>query len=484
MKTFRILATIVVLALAGNVSGQMLTNLYSFSGSDGRGPAAPLLQGSDGNFYGTTRLGGRTNLNSGLGYGTVFRISPTGSLTNLWLFTGGLDGGLVKGGLVQFATGDFYGTTAIGGNTNLNGGFGYGTIFRISPSGTLTSLYSFSSSDGANPIGELVQGNDGSFYGTTENGGTHGWGTVFRFSLSGTLTTLWNFCSFPNGPCCCLDGSQPLAGLVQGNDGKFYGTTVDGGTNFPGVGTVFRISPSGSFTTLWSFNERDGDSPRAGLVQGSDGSLYGTTFSGGTGPAGGNVFRINPSGSLTSLCSFGFSNGGYPSAGLVQGSDGNFYGVNAELGAFNYGTVFSVAPSSSVTTLYTFTGANDGAHPSAALVQGSDGAFYGTTFAGGSSLACTQGCGTVFKLIVPLSPPPFPINQITKTQVAATNIVFNVVSVAHETYQLQFTTNLTSGTWSNITSACVSNSIGATLTVTNFGGAVGPQGFCRFDITP
>jgi uncharacterized repeat protein (TIGR03803 family) len=427
MKILRIPLAIVLVVVAGrafNAEAQTETNLYSFVGfpTDGNGPEAGLVQGSDGNFYGTTDIGGTNN------DGTVFRISPSGTYTNLYSFVGPpSDGYQPTAGLVQGSDGNFYGTTYEGGTSANCDGVGCGTVFRISPSGNYTQLYSFAGPpDGAQPYAGLVQGSDGNFYGTTEHGGSGscslGCGTVFRISPSGTETNLHSFAGSPT------DGAYPSAGLVQGSDGNFYGTTQVGGTNPCQCGTVFRISSSGSYTTLYSFvgYPNDGVDPR-GLVQGSDGNFYGTTQVGGTNDDG-TVFRISPSGSYTSLYSFG----SYP---------------------------------------------GDGGDP-AGLVQGSDGNFYGTTEHGG-----TNNDGTVFKLTVPLSPPPYPINQITGVQLAGTNVVFNVVSIAGETYQLQYRNSLTSGSWSNVP-VSVTNSIGSILTLTNFAGANQPQGFYRFAITP
>jgi uncharacterized repeat protein (TIGR03803 family) len=246
---------------------------------------------------------------------------------------------------------------------------------------------------------------------------------------------------------------------------------------------VFRISPSGNYTNLYSFNGRpnDGSGPQAGLVQGSDGNFYGTTPDGGTNDEG-TVFRISPSGSYTSLHSFvGYpTDGDLPIAGLVQGSDGNFYGTTLYGGTNNNGAVFRISPSGTETTLYSFVGyPTDGGSPAAGLVQGSDGYFYGTTENGG-----TNGDGTVFKLTVPLNPPPYPINQITSIQKTGTNIVLAIPSIASETYQLQFSGSMKPTNWVNVAGVSVTNSIGSILTLTNFGGAVGPQGFYRFDITP
>ena len=369
-----------------------LTTLYSFTGGDGWYPQAGLVQGSDGYFYGTTEGGGMYGSAYG-GYGTVFKISSIGACTSLYSFTGGNDGGEPQAGLVQGSDGYFYGTTG-GGGTN-----GYGTVFKVSASGALTSLYSFTGgNDGAQPYAGLVQGSDGHFYGTTEGGGTNGNGTVFKVSTTGTLTSL---CSFGGN-----DGAYPSAGLVQGSDGYFYGTTEGGGTN--GYGTAFRIGTTGALTSLCSFGVNDGAYPSAGLVQGSDGMLYGTTYNGGKlGGIGfsphnltltgyGTVFQITTNGMLTSLYSFSGSDGRNPQAGLVQGSDGYFYGTTDYGGTARGGTVFKISPTGALATLHSFTGDNDGANPAAGLVQGSDGNLYGTTEFGGPYEDIFPG--TVFKI--------------------------------------------------------------------------------------
>ena len=396
-----------------------------------------------------------------------------GSLTSLWTFLGGIDGAQPEGTLIQGGDGYFYGTTFGSGS----GPSPYGTVFRISPGGGLTNLWSFTGgNDGVNPGAGLVQGNDGNFYGTTYGSwvGPSGLGTVFRISAGGSLTNLW---SFTGG----TDGANPYDGLVQGSDGNFYGTTVGSGAGPSGYGTVFRISPGGSLTTLWSFtNGLDGANSYATLAQGVDGNFYGTTESGGAN-GWGTVFSISPTGALSNLWEFtGCSDGAYPAAGLVQGSDGNFYGTTygSGSGPFGYGTVFRISPDGSLTTLWSFANGVDGAYSYAALVQGVDGNFYGTTVGSGSG---PSGNGTVFELSVPLHPPA---NEISAIQIGGSNVVLTLHSVAGETYQLQFSNSMNPTNWTNVGGASVTKSIGGPLSLTNFGAAHQPLGFYRFDITP
>lgn len=365
-------------------TSEVLTNLYSFSGyDDGGEPQARLVEGIDGNFYGTTPYGGTNG-----GFGTVFEISPSGTFTSLYSFGGADDGGDPQTALVQGGDGNLYGSTYDGGKNN------GGTLFKISLSGVFTNLYSFAGSIGRNPDGGLAQGSDGNFYGTTPYGGTNngGWGTVFEISTNGAFTSLY---SFTGGN----DGATPYAGLVAGTDGNLYGTTEDGGTI--GYGTVFKISPSGLFTNLHSFNGGDdGRFPRTELMLGSDGNFFGTTMLGGTniGYGYGTVFEISPSGAFTNLYDFmNISNGANLTA-LVQGGDGNFYGTASTGGGTNdAGTVFRIDTNRVLSILHTFTGSPDGGSPSG-LVQGSDGNFYGTTAYGGTNIGSGYGDGTVFKL--------------------------------------------------------------------------------------
>jgi uncharacterized repeat protein (TIGR03803 family) len=482
IPSYRIARLIVVACLClfgayGSLAMAQTLTVYSFSGWDGATPwFAGLVQGSDGNFYGTTMDGGDLpNYN----YGTVFRITPGGNLQLLHTFSGAPgDGAYPESGLVQGTDGNFYGTTANGGDISP---WNYGTVFRVTPGGSVTILHSFTNYDGATPIAPLVQGSDGNFYGATSEGGpstncVNGCGTVFRISPSGSFQLLHPFSR--------ADGQSPNA-LLQGSDGYFYGTTYIGGytglCGGNGCGTVFRVSPNGDFQLLYTFSGYpiDGSYPMAGLVPGSDGNFYGTTSQGGVTCFAGSVFRISSSGSLTSLCSFDCGSGVYgnSSVGLVQGSDGNFYQL-ADSGGVP--VLFRISPSGNATNLYCSDYATLPIFPSC-LVQGIDGNFYGTSSSGGTGTNCSNGCGTVFKVTVPLNPPA---NQISSIQRASTNLVFSIPSVAYETYQLQFSSSMNPPNWVNVPAVSVTNSIGALLTLTNLGGAIGPQGFYRFSITP
>ena len=233
---------------AGALSAQTQVTLFSFDGANGLDPGyGSLVQGTDGSFYGTTVYGG-ANCGINSGCGTVFKVTPGGTLTTLHRFH--LTDGANPEGLVEATDGTFYGTTAVGG---ANGG---GTIYKITSGGTLTTLHNFASTDGFNPVDALVQAADGDFYRTTYSGGMPssnclvGCGTIFKITPDGALTTLHSFDA--------TDGAYPIAGLVEGTDGDFYGTTAYGGANCGangGCGTVFKSTPGGALTTLHNFNQ-------------------------------------------------------------------------------------------------------------------------------------------------------------------------------------------------------------------------------------
>jgi len=335
-------------------------------------------------------------------YGTAFRMTPGGELTKVFNFDSAY-GTYLYAGLVLGRDNDFYGVTSSGGT------YSAGTVFTLSPTGSLTVLSAFDGTNGLRTIGALTQGTDGNFYGTTSYGGNNsclppGCGTIFKITPSGTLTTLYEF----DGP----HGANPYGGLVQATDGNFYGTTFAGGTSTncygnAGCGTVFSLTPAGVLTVLYRFSSSDGAGPDATLVQGSDGSFYGTTEAGGANGVG-TVFVITRAGSLTSLHNFSRGADGFgPIAPLVEGTDRNFYSTTFEGGSSGLGTVFQITPSGTLTTLHTFSG-SDGAAPASGLVQHTNGLFYGTTESGGTATKgiCgpTNGCGTVFSLDMGLGP--------------------------------------------------------------------------------
>jgi uncharacterized repeat protein (TIGR03803 family) len=384
---------LLTLALTTAASAQSFTSLFSFDGSNGANPRGSLLQATDGNFYGTTQFGGSA------GQGAVYKITSSGALTLLYSFCNMspcTDGGQPFAGLTEDAHGNFFGVS-------------YSTVFSITPTGGLTTLYSFCSlpscADGSGLYAPLTLGTDGNFYGVTYGGGTFETykcegpcGTIFKITPSGVLTTLHSF----NGN----DGQGPLAALLQAADGNFYGTTSRLGPH--GSGTIFKITPQGEFTLLHAFSETDGSSPESKLLQTSDGTFYGTTAAGG--PSGGGViYKMTSTGKVTVFRSFVLDgSGGFSPEGLLLATDGNFYGTTGEGGPNSAncslyqacGTIFRLTLSGHLTTLYNFcpaTGCPGGGAPDY-IIQASDGNLYGPTLLGGSTACGADGsCGTVFK---------------------------------------------------------------------------------------
>jgi uncharacterized repeat protein (TIGR03803 family) len=374
--------------------------LHTFGGTDGAYPDAALIQASDGNFYGTTSgstcppyvCGG-----PGVFDGTIFKMTAAGTVTLLHAFTGGtMDGAAPHAALIQAADGNFYGTTSHGGPWNR------GTVFKMTAAGTVTLLHAFAggTTDGANPNAAVIQATDGNFYGTTTNGGASGRGTVFKITAAGTLTVLH---AFAGGT---TDGAFPYAALIQAVDGNFYGTTRLGG---PGSGTVFKMTPAGTVTVLHAFtpcdprdffcDTPDAAYPEVALIQATDGNFYGTTFVGGA-FGWGAVFKMTPAGTVNLLHSFtGLEDGANPAAALIQATDGNFYGTaSTSVSSGEGGTVFKMTPAGILTVVHVFgfPGNPLGTDPYAALIQAIDGSFYGTTLIGG-----TPDGGVVFRLATP-----------------------------------------------------------------------------------
>ena len=365
---------LVICAFAINLRAQTVTTIANFSGFT---PSSPVAQGTNGNFYGETSP-------VGIGTGDAYEVTPGGALTNF----GSLNSPF--GGLVLASNGLLYGTDQTGGTG------GTGSVFKMTSTGTITTIHSFclgTCADGADPSTALIQVG-GVLYGTTT-------GTIYKITFGGTLTTLHNFCN----PNCNQFGPPYPSELVAGSDGNFYGTTEGGNVN---LGTVFKMTPSGKVTTLHTFSGTDGSSPSGSLVQGPDGAFYGMTVTGGNNNNScsfgscGTVFKITTAGTLTTLHKFDATDGGNPAGSLVLGTDGNSYGTTEQNGSNGAGTLFQITAGGALTTLYDFcsqAGCLDGANPGAALMQATNGMFYGTTRNGGN-----QGNGVVYSLSMGLGP--------------------------------------------------------------------------------
>jgi len=420
------LLTLCVVTTIASPAQVTFTPLASFDGTDGRGPnLMTLTQGADGIFYGTTVFGGTSEL-CFPGCGTVFKVSSVGTLTTLHSFcsqSNCSDGEEPVGTLVQDASNNFYGITSGGGS---NPG---GTVFKITPAGVLTTVYSFCTladcTDGQQPFAGLAQSNkNGNFYGTTALGGVNGGGTVFQITPAGKLTTLYSFCALAN----CADGEEPVGTLVQARDGSFYGEASAGGIaglGTAGCGTIFRITLAGKLTTLFTFDFTNGCGPSGGLIQANNGDFYGVTASGGSGGLCqasencGTAFKITAAGELTTLHDFcttvTCADGAQPFGPLIQGTDGKLYGTT--FGEFVPSTIFDITPSGYLATLFTFGGTN-GYEPTGGLLQATSGFFYGTTFGGGSG----GGYGTIFSLSTGLG--PFVQTEPTSAKEGATIGIF------------------------------------------------------------
>ncbi len=378
--------------LAGTSQAQTFTSLANFFFTDGQGPQVTFVQGVDGNFYTTTPGGG-----TGEG-GTVVKLTPSGTLTvihDFCLEANCPDGEESIAALVLDADGILYGTT------NGGGSFFNGTAFSISDLGVFKTLNSFNYSDGGDPSA-MVQGRGGNFYGVTTFGGANSVGLVFKLTPGGGVTTVYSFCAQTN----CTDGFYPQW-IMLGQDGNLYGTTEGGGSHGVG-GTVFKLTPTGTLKTLYSFcaktNCADGSEP-VSVVQGADGNFYGLTPSGGNqndggGNGNGTVFKVTPAGTLTTLYNFcrktNCTDGAFPMGALIQATDGNLYGTTYNGGTHSHGTIFKITTRGVFTVLHNFcqvgTNCTDGSSPAGGLFQATDGNFYGTAVGGG---IC---CGTAFKL--------------------------------------------------------------------------------------
>jgi uncharacterized repeat protein (TIGR03803 family) len=373
----------VVLLSAVAASAQTYTKLYTYPIGSGAysGIMIPqvMSQGRDGNLYSTIQNDGTKNV------GTVYSMTTTGTLSTVYSFcalTSCTDGSYPWGGVTLGFDGNFYGTTQ-GGGTHAAG-----TVFKVTPTGTLTTLWNFANgTDDSVPVYTTALGQDGNMYGVSVGQYNTQYGAFFKVSAAGVFKALRDF-GYTNG----ADPNLP----TQSTDGNFYGTTQLGGDPTCKCGVIYKATPAGAITVLHAFKggSTDGNHPYGILVQGTDGNFYGTTY-GVRFISGGTIFKVSPSGAYKQIHAFagGATDGVLPTAGLTLGPDGNFYGTTTGGGAHNYGTIYKLNPSTgAVTVVYSFDsqpGGADGIGPTTPLVLHTNGKLYGNT--AGSSLG-----GSVF----------------------------------------------------------------------------------------
>jgi uncharacterized repeat protein (TIGR03803 family) len=448
--TIRKLAFLCALAGARTLWGQTFTSLLAFDGTNG-GQPGPLVQGLNGALYGTTEHGG-----SGGNSGTIFEINLKGQLKTLTDFYIAGSDAAYPGGLMIYPNGNFYGISSLsvpgggaifkvtptgtatqvaafnpsapsslvegfnellygttsGGGTSTTCVGGCGTVFEMTPAGVVTTLANFDFTEGEYP-GGLFQATNGLLYGVAGNGGAFSYGSIFEIGLSGTLNTLYSF----NG--------EYVNGLMQAAGGNFFGTTSNGGTY--GYGSIFRYTPPATVTTLASFNSATTGSNPTGLIQGTDGNFYGATLGGGANGYG-TIFQMTPTGTLTNLHSFDFSDGAYP-GGLVQATNGDFYGAASQGGnydclePFSCGTIFelSMGLGPFVKLLPTF-----GEVGEAMVIQGTDLTGATSVTFNGISAVFTVLSATAIKATVPTGATTGKVEVVTPGGTLTANTRFEV----------------------------------------------------------
>lgn len=388
MLTLALACVAITFSLTVHAQAQTLSHVANFTGTNGSLPYGPMVQGTDGNFYGAAK--GPT-----YPYGEIFRVTPGGKLTSLYSFCSlpNCADGKSSTPPILGSDGNLYGVATNSGDS----AYSYsGTLYKLTLAGKMTTIYTFCpsascvSSDIPNGI---IQASDGNFYGTASEGGAHDAGLIFKVTPAGTFTQLYSFCAQEN----CADGAGPLSPPIEASDGSFYGTAENG---ILGDGVLYKVTPSGSYKVIHNscYPCIYGGYP-SNPVQDAEGNFFGTTAYASSSDTG-TVFEITATHQYIVLHTFPYHGGVAPTTGLTRASDGNFYGVGSNIDfdrGGSYGTIFEITPSGEFTTLDSFE-----THPNGPLVQGTDGSFYGTTLLGGTGPY--EGDGTIFKLSNGLSP--------------------------------------------------------------------------------
>ncbi len=371
--------------------------VHAFDGAYGSFPISWLAVDEAGNLYGVTPYGGNMQAcreyGNPLGCGVVFEINAAGEEKVVHEFTGpavgGADGAYPEGPVTLDGAGNIYGTTENGGS------YGYGTVYKVDAAGNETILHSFGArGDGAYATGGLVLDSAGNLYGTTDGGGRYGYGAAFELTAAGQEAQLYSFIDFPS------DGAGPVGTLTRDSAGNFYGATYQGGTGE--VGTVYELDANFHEKVLYNFTGKaDGGYPVAGVVRNENGDLYGAAQTGGGGACVvlgcGTVYRLSASGKFTVLHTFqGMPDGSAPEGALTVDGRGTLYSTTLAGGANGDGTIYSVSTSGTEAVVYSFKNTGDGLLPGAGLVRDAKGNLYGTT--GQSHGLGSCDCGVVFKL--------------------------------------------------------------------------------------
>jgi uncharacterized repeat protein (TIGR03803 family) len=411
-------ALAITFGLAVCAQAQTFTTLGNFTGFNGEAPLfGDMVQATNGNYYGAAADGGKN------GFGNIFEVTSAGKLNSISVYSfcslaGCADGFNPWTAPILASDGNLYGTTVNGGNSS-----DAGTIYKLTVGGKLTTVYSFCAtypcSDGSGPVG-LVQASNGNFYGVAQVGGAYSNGTLFELTSTGEFKVLHSFCA----QLGCSTGANPGASPMQASNGNIYGTAARGG--FHSGGVVYEITPSGSYKALYNFcsqtNCADGSYPQSALVQDANGNLYGTTLNGGAYGAG-TVFEITPSDQFIVLHSFSGNgtDGEFPQSSVTLANDGNLYGTTTNGTDTSYGSIYQITPDGTYTSLYDFCNPSTCSAYDAAygLLQSTDGTFYGATADGG-----THGDGLVYSFSNNLTP-------LVKTVPVAGRVGIRVIILGH-----------------------------------------------------